>query len=183
MRDQIIIPDKKTYKTTVTSRLRDDMIELITEFDLKTYLEIGCDVGYTMMTMAPYVESMIGVDIDPQRINGCRRNVKSDNLTLITGTSSNIPFDKYDLVLIDADHSYDGVHRDTFNVMMNNKSDDFFIIFHDLGLVQGGVRKFVEETYRDYHPFGLEKNWNPLGGAIDGYEAAMVHIVRKHSNV
>lgn len=179
-----MFPDKFTYKTTITNKLRSEIVALAKEFDhTPSYLEIGCDVGYTMFSVCYAFSKCIGIDIDPDRIRKSeqvREHVVcvSDHVKMITGTSKDIPHGTYDIVLIDAGHDFDNVAEDVKNVMNANKLNSFHIVFHDYGLVKADVKAYVQFNWKpeEYTLIGEAQNWNQLGGHTDDYEAALVKI-------
>ena len=61
------IPDKFTYKTTVTSKLRNDIIEKLNQFKDPRYLEIGSDIGLTCFALNNFYKECYAVDIDEKR--------------------------------------------------------------------------------------------------------------------
>jgi len=167
-------PDKSTYKTTVTAKLRNQ-IASFGNAD-KNYLEIGCDVGYTLLSVAHNFKRCCGIDIDHQRIL-LAQNRAAQNCDFITGTATSIPVNRWDVVLIDADHSYDSVKSDFECVVSKLTPGETMIIFHDYGLVSAGVKRFVSELQNSGTKFafiGETSNWNPLGDKISGPEAAMM---------
>ena len=176
----IDLPDKSTYKTTVTDKLRKDIRNVISSNECTSYLEVGCDQGYTTLSVSKNLTRIVAIDIDKNRAEKCRQRLSSlENckVDVITGTSENIPIESYDIILIDADHTYDGVKKDYENVKAKNLSKRYFIVFHDYGLESGGVKKFVNETFSDYKKIGLDKNWNPLGGHVNDFEAVVVEVL------
>lgn len=167
-------PDKSTYKTTITAKLRD-LIMTLGSSD-KNYLELGCDVGYTVMSVAKSFKMCCGIDIDNSRIEVARKH-SLKNCEFVTGTAASIVKDRWDVVLIDADHSYESVKSDFETVISRLTPGITVIIFHDYGLVAAGVKKFVTELEAVNVKFefvGEQEAWNPLGGAIAGPEAAMM---------
>jgi hypothetical protein len=175
-------PDKSTYKTTVSKKLREDLRDLIVTHSLKTYLEIGCDVGYTMHSISDDLTFLTGIDKDSSRVKNCKENLIDirDKSQILVGTSEDIPTSSYDLVLIDADHSYDFVKMDYQRVLNKNTSMTYFVVFHDYGLTSGGVKKFVDENFETFSKIGMSDNWNPLGGSINDSEAVIVRVQRKN---
>jgi len=176
-------PDKFTEKATITYKLRNFIINYSLQNNCKNYLEIGFSKGYTLASLSNSFENLYGIDIDEKMKEYAsslfdRHAIKNIKLTL--GDSRNITKGEYDIVLIDANHTYDFVKKDTINVHNNNTSEKYIIIYHDYGLVDAGVRKFCNEYYKDsFLLVGEEKGWNPLGGKINDYEAAYVLIDKK----
>jgi len=172
----IDLPDKHTHKPTITNKLREDIVKLSKSSGKPSYLEIGFDRGFTMASLSPHFVSMYGIDISQDRFNEATQlfqENKVKNAMIFCGNSTRIPFNRYDVVLIDAAHDYDNVLFDTVNVLSKNISEKpFFIIYHDYGLVNAGVRKFCDSFFKDFMvPVGEPTGWNPLGGLVDGPEA------------
>lgn len=167
-------PDKHTYKTTITARLREQIASLGGQD--KSYLELGCDVGYTTVSVSEHFKRCCGVDIDPHRIIAAKNNA-ADNCEFFAGTAQAVQKDRWDVVLIDADHSYDSVSSDFATICSKLTPGQTIIIFHDYGLVAAGVKKFVSELESagaKIEFLGERDSWNPLGGAVSDYEAAMM---------
>ena len=170
------------YKTTVTQILREQIRSESENYENPSYLEIGCDIGYTLLTVEDAFKTCLGIDIDSARIKNAQK-LLSDNSTkstvsFIVGTSKDIPESGYEVVLIDAMHDYESVKEDFLNVLESNTHETFTVIFHDYGLKNFGVRRFVNEFFEEgeYELVGGQTNWNPLGGPTDGPEAAKVVI-------
>lgn len=173
-------PDKLSYKTTVTAELRHDMMALGGHG--RRYLELGCDVGYTLLSIAPSFSECTGIDLDPARILIARDNAARAAVTgcaFINGDSSNVPDGRWDVVLIDADHAYDAVKRDYGRIVGALAPGETTIVFHDYGLASAGVRRFVDELVAigyEARVVGRHDGWNPLGGATDGPEAMAIRV-------
>lgn len=173
-------PDKLSYKTTVTDTLRYDIMAL--GGPQRRYLEIGCDVGYTALSVSPAFHSCVGVDIDPTRIDAARAHAAAasiTNCTFAVGDSHCIAYDRWDVVLIDADHSYEAVKRDFELTRARLTPGETTFVFHDYGLKAAGVRRFVGELVAAGHVasvVGKQDAWNPLGGSVDGPEAMAVRV-------
>lgn len=173
-------PDKLSYKTTITDELRHDMMAL--GGNGRRYLEVGCDVGYTVLSIATAFSECTGVDIDPARILVARDNAMRasvSNCAFIAGDSASVPRGRWDVILIDADHSYAAVKLDYQRIVRSLEPGETTIVFHDYGLASAGVRRFVDELAsvgRDVTTLGKRDGWNPLGGAIDGPEAMAIRV-------
>lgn len=173
-------PDKLSYKTTVTETLRLDIMAL--GGPERHYLEIGCDVGYTVLSVAPAFASCFGVDIDPMRIDAACLHAfaaGTQNCTFMVGDSQHIPSNRWDVVLIDADHTYEAVKRDFERAIAALTPGETTIVFHDYGLSGAGVRKFVDELVaagQCAHQVGKQDAWNPLGGSVNGPEAMAIRV-------
>lgn len=185
-------PDKFTRKATITQKLRDEIAKLpvlLEKESTATYLEIGCDLCYTVMSLKDNFVSLTGIDIDEERVAGSLKTIDDARLDLteqkkfniILGTSKDIPLASYDVVLIDASHKYTDVKSDFENVIKLNTSKKYCIIFHDFGLVERDVKRFVTETFKtnEFHRCGTQHEWNPLGGPIDDWEAVFVILEKQ----
>ena len=60
-------------------------------------------------------------------------------------------FKVYNVVLIDAEHTYEALRKDTISCW-NHVKDDGFVIFHDYGLFSG-VTKFIDVLAEMYDGF------------------------------
>ena len=177
------IPDKLKYKTTITNTLRDQISELIKNRpEPCSYLEIGCDIGYTIQyiiaTVGNNIKSITALDIDKIRIENLKKRIVDDRVNCIIGKSDDLSIGWYDVILIDADHSYEAVSKDWTNLVAKNTSNKFTVIFHDYGLKNVGVKKFINEKFKDFKLIGMKEKWNPMGGEIDDYEAAIISFER-----
>lgn len=177
------LPDKFVKKTTITQKLREEISNSTSFFKKEeiSYLEIGCDICMTILSLEDSFTRILGVDIDPERINESKRQiekfgVKEGKITLLLGSSDDIPKDYYDVVLIDANHNYEYVKRDYENVLRSNMSNKFVVFFHDYGLSNAGVKKFVKDTFKENEIkfCGVKDEWNPFGSPIDDWEAVYV---------
>jgi hypothetical protein len=170
-----LIPDKKVFKSTTTEPLREFLRGLADPS--KTLLEIGCNVGFTTLSVASNFGHIVAVDISRPHLNRARENLRGlDHIEFIRGTSASAPAAAYHVVFIDAVHTYDAVRRDFFNVARRNTLSEYDVVFHDYGLPDGGVRRFVTQMFRDFELVGARDGWNPTGMGTAGPEAAWVRV-------
>lgn len=174
------LPDKNKHKSTTTKKLRADIAALAAPGVV--YLEVGHDVGYTLMSMAEHFEKCIGIDNNPARHEDAfslRESMGVENVELICGTLEDTPQGEYEVVFIDADHSYEAVKRDWELVQQVNTAPKWKCIFHDYGLLASGIKRFIQETFsREQVTFlGQKEDWNPLGGEVNDWEAVMVEVI------
>jgi hypothetical protein len=194
------IPDKRTYKATVTTELRNFIMSLGNPAD-SHYLEIGADRGYTAVSVEPRYASLTLIENDFNKVgkiidviaDSVFNDGKLDKYRVIPGCSDDIPVTQYDVILIDADHSYEGVKTDLMNVFSKNTSLNFYVILHDYGLVGAGVKRAVQQVCElhsaegwvsvefDTIMCGMQKDWNPLGGETNDWEAVCIRVTRRPS--
>lgn len=145
-------------------------VDLLKAEHVDRYLEIGACFGGTfhrVMTALP--KGSIGVTVDlPERRWGMPRSAEA--LTTVMGDLSALGYDvhsifgdsksrdvarhaakrgPYDAVMIDGDHTYDGVRRDWLTYGQMGK----IVAFHDIAAMKGarsGVRKLWLEL-KEFH--------------------------------
>ncbi len=188
----IKLPDKFEYKTTITTKLRNDIIEKLKEFNDPTYLEIGSDIGLTCFSLNQFYKNCIAVDIDSSRHARSeviqaeieRKFKKINSINRVHGKIDLIDESNYNVVLIDGDHSYDGVKKDFEVLLQKNKSNKYYVFFHDYGLTFGGVKSYIDSIKDDYSYFfaGEEKDWNPIGTSPTNDWESVCLIVEKVEN-
>jgi predicted O-methyltransferase YrrM len=178
-------PDKLKYKTTITDKLRNEIPEissLVLNRPLKSYLEIGCDLGFTIFSLHNSFEKLLGVDIDPNRIKKANDHLKEleleSKISFFLGTSDDLQENYYDVILIDAAHDYQNVMNDFDNICRKNLATNFVVFFHDYGLIDAGVKKFVTDKFEasNLNFCGMKEKWNPLGSIINDWEAVYVVV-------
>jgi len=98
------------------------------------YLELGLYKGETWKKVSPFCNKMVGVDIVDRQLGGEIYIETTDSF--FTHFRRNI-----DMVFIDADHSYEGVHNDILKWLPKVKSGGI-ISGHDYGLNPAGVNRF-----------------------------------------
>ena len=129
------------------------------------FLEFGTFRGETMSNVAKIAKECYSLSLSNAEmkakgqsddiINMTRMFTKDvPNLTNIEHNSLTYDYSKlekkFDLIFIDADHSYDAVKSDTRNAFKLLKNDDSIIVWHD-------ANKFFEEN-----------NWEVVAGILDG---------------
>lgn len=93
------------------------------------YLEIGIATGETFREVAPYCSQSIGVDVD---VNSQKYVLPSSNFFL--GSSDDFfrqyRGDKFDLIFIDGEHTYETALKDYIN-SVNFLNNNGIIVLHD----------------------------------------------------
>jgi len=112
------------------------------------YLEIGTWRGESIMNVAIEAKHCTSVNLSPDEIiamgmpekyalqHGCLIQ-NQPNITTIHANSNFFDFNsldqKFDLIFIDADHSYEGVKSDTEKIFSLLRDDNSIIVWHDYG--------------------------------------------------
>jgi len=134
-----------------------NLILFLQHLDLKdiNYLEIGCAVGGLTYVMNKFfdIKNTVLIDDEKHRIHGQLKEVLKDvEYNKWVGDSQseqaleymlNLNL-KFDIIFIDADHSYEGVKKDTLNYTPFLK-DKGFLIFHDAEEKYTGVKLWLNE--------------------------------------
>ena len=130
--------------------------EIDTGHKLNSFLEVGFASGINNSILNKFFnfKHIVGLDYFSSSMNSdcLLGNMIHKNLTLICGnTRTNYLIDSanklgpYDMIFIDADHTYEGVKSD-FNNYMPMVSDGGVIGFHDVDCPDWpGIKKFLNE--------------------------------------
>jgi len=125
-------------------QIADAILELL-KYDINTYAEVGIFKGGTHVLITNLLKlknknlESVGIDFRSVRLT---ENIKS-YLNFHLGTSEDFKGKEYDLVFIDADHSYEGVKTDYENMGQYAK----IVMFHDINDNRcPGVVKFWKEV-------------------------------------
>ena len=136
-----------------------DLLIFLRGIQCKTYLEIGIGEGASFMLNCLFLQPDIAIAVDNmrygQKLRAIEKNIKEarkyvDDVKFFKGNSdtffAKVPQRKYDVVLIDGDHTYTGVSKDYHNGIKYAKK---YIILHDIANGTTGVKKFWHEIKED----------------------------------
>lgn len=120
----------------------------------RSILEIGTSQGYTALHLAMNTKATITtVDIEQKR---CifEGTPYSSRISRVIGTAEAVKVLGFDMVFIDADHSYDAVRADTEVALSRNPK---VIAWHDYGNpAEPGNTQFLDQLDGIYH---VEDSW------------------------
>ncbi len=122
------------------------LVELAKRFKNCDYLEIGTWRGESLVNVSPYCNSCVSVSLSDvemkqfgfnEKYTRVQRFFSKDlkNVKHIGANSRTFDFNslnqKFDLIFVDGDHSYDGVLSDTRKVFELLKDKNSIIVWHD----------------------------------------------------
>ncbi|MEI7801544.1 MAG: class I SAM-dependent methyltransferase [Bacteroidota bacterium] len=122
------------------------LVEFAKRFNECDYLEIGTWRGESLVNVAPHCNSCVSVSLSDDEMKQFGFNEKYvlvqrffskdlKNVKHIGANSRTFDFhslnQKFDLIFVDGDHSYDGVLSDTKKVFELLKNENSIIVWHD----------------------------------------------------
>lgn len=138
--DDIIFPGVLVDKWQMMPWERIALTGLLSRLKPKGALEIGVYYGGSLSLTAPFVDEGIAIDIDPEV---SQRFQPPSNVNIWIGDSSTLipkavqyfsqPGKELNFVLIDADHSADGVRRDIELLLAIEVRAPLVVAMHDSG--------------------------------------------------
>jgi hypothetical protein len=149
-----------------------DAIVYLTGQPIETYVEIGCNSGWTAAVITACLskfslKSAIGVDIQPYFQETAVIRSLLPQLTFTLGSRDTLPAQHFDFAFIDADHSYDAVRRD-YEVIGRRAR---MVMFHDVNdryieryYPCGGTVKFWREARDSVRSKEIFYDADPEGG-------------------
>ena len=130
----------------------NQLVPILKDVQPKNVLEIGTFKGFSMGMFRFFVPDSNVVSIDPTSYKEAQ-NIASlfGNCTLINGDSNKLKniTTKFDFILIDGDHTYNGCKQDWDNIQ-NNMSDKCIVVFDDLGHLRGCGKVFYDISDNKY---------------------------------
>lgn len=133
------LEDEFSLEWHMSRNERYAFIKLLEKIKPKTAIEIGCFKGGSLEVLSRYSEKVYSIDIDPNVKNLMQG--KFDNVDIHIGDSKTLvpkildAIDKnnesLEFVLIDGEHTYEGVKRDIGHFLNYIPKKTVYIIFHD----------------------------------------------------
>ena len=152
---------------------------LCRQYDKCKYLEIGSWRGESLFNIAPVVDKCVSISFSASEVMSRFNNKPmADSLQIFSKGMSNVQHveadsqtfnfenlnEKFDVIFVDGDHTYEGVMNDTKNAFKLLKDDSSVVIFHDCG-------------------FGFEDNrYEVIAGILDGTPADKRKNIYRVSN-
>jgi len=154
-----------------TSNIMDIVLlkKLAYKFDSCNFLEIGCWRGESLFNVAKVAKNCVSISLSKNELRSM--NLSDNfimlnhffsknlvNLRKIEHNSLSYEFnkinEKFDLIFVDGNHSYNGVFSDSKNVYNLLRNDESIIVWHDYGKSTEKVRYEVLAGILD----GIPKN-------------------------
>jgi SAM-dependent methyltransferase len=134
------------------------LTELVKQKSDCDFLEIGCWRGETLFNVSKHAKHSVSISLSQKEMKSLGYSdafiaqhklfvQQAPNISFIEHNSKSFDFNtlnqKFDIIFIDGDHSYDGVVSDTKNVFNLLKNDESVIIWHDYAYTTEKVRHEV----------------------------------------
>lgn len=136
--DALLYPDKPVTRWQMSDAERMGLTGLLARWKPTVYMEIGVFYGGSTLLASEFADRVFSIDIDPEAVD---RFNKPENVTFISGASHEVApalldslseEDLYpEVVLIDGDHSTEGVTRDIELFLQRRPAKPMLIVFHD----------------------------------------------------
>lgn len=150
-------------------------LKKITNYKINSYLEVGCRWGGTFIITSEVLKlknnkvNLFACDII-QMSDVLLDYSKHQNFKYINKSSFDLTNDDFnttvDLILIDGDHSYQGIKTD-FEVCL--KLNPKYVVFHDISSsVCPGVVKFWDEIKYKYNYYEFTEQYSSVNGNFLG---------------
>lgn len=158
-----------------TSLITDLMIlkQFARTYPACKYLEIGSWRGESLKNVSEVAESCVAITLSPKEMKNMHYSQEvinvhgvfskgTNNITEILHNSKTYDFNKlknkFDLIFIDGDHSYEGVLNDTKKTFNLRKNDSSVIVWHDYGISTERVTPSVLAAILDGIPHEKHNN-------------------------
>lgn len=165
-----------TYSFLSGTSLITDFIllkSLARKYEKCSYLEIGSWRGESIANINDVTDDCTSLSLSSEEMRGLNfgddfikvHGIYSNSIKSIKRFEHNsLTFDfsklnqKYDLIFVDGDHSYEGVKSDTKNVYNLRKNEKSVIVWHDYGFDSETVRHSTLKAILDGIPRDKHKN-------------------------
>jgi|GEM_PF-751027 len=170
---------------------RSTLINLVSSLKPSCAIEVGTAFGGSLYAISQYSEKVYSLDFDSSQFD--TNDKKFSNVEFITGDSNNtLPLllerlqaegISPEFILIDADHSYDGVKRDIENLLKIQPLKPLYVLMHDgfMPDCRKGIKDadwasnpFVHFVEVDFVPGTLTSRPDIYGFMIGGFALALL---------
>lgn len=191
---EIIYPDCLCDNWQMNDSERLAITALLSRIKPVCSIEVGTYHGGSLSLIAQYSKMVFSIDIDP---GIPERFKKFKNVSFLTGPSSEIlplllnELDEYgisvDFVLIDGDHSAEGIKRDINCLLTYVPKRPFFVVMHDSfnpecrrGMLEANWEssQYVDYVDLDFIPGRIVEHEGPFHGEMWG-GLALVYLIPK----
>ena len=177
------IPDKKQVFATTSHRFKIDLYDFFKDFNDKILVEFGTSRGYTSGFCSKFFKAVhtINAKNNDDSIQYLKQFKNVTPHVIHIGRSTNwhgrlTEIEKGDVYIIDAEHSYGAVRRDTRVVkQLGNKAA--FVVYDDYGTYPD-IKKAVDDMIaadeiRLVKYIGEEEGWKYGDGGGAGYRRTL----------
>lgn len=140
-------------KMKISVKFIEDICKLAKSSKKPSFLEVGFDNGEKFEHLHKTFTSLYGVDQNSSNYataNKCLQENNIKNVMLFCGDSTRIPFNSYNVILINS-RSYDEALYDTINVFIKNINEKPFLVVYSFKYdTEGEVSKFCKEYFSSF---------------------------------
>lgn len=139
---------------TTSRRFKKDLYEFFNkpEFKNKIALEIGCHYCHTSVVLSHVFETVYALqEVDRPEAEDFALSQGRQNIVLVIHDmygGQDIPIERADVILIDADHTYKAVRSDVTNALKLKSEGKKYFVFDDYGIsteVRNGIDDMLKE--------------------------------------
>lgn len=179
---------------TISGKMKQDLRNFFApKASTWTILELGSYRGYTSRVFSDLFSRVIAVDASEaflsfnRRYNKDRQNILFVHLHSRVDSLRSLRQNEVEVAMVDAEHEYASVHRDTNQLLRYFRSSLKYVIFDDFGTDEGvmrAVREFVQRgQLRVVGGVGRRPGWKYGDRVIDSWEGVICEVTGNQSQV